>query len=78
MEPLRVGGTKVPSESQSHDRDAVKTLKIFSRTKQPLILKLVMQHRLLEYYKILSNNDHRLTFDLCMQRSVLVPCAFVC
>ena len=56
----------------------LKPLKIFfSRTKQPLILKLGMQHWVLKYYQIPSNDDPRLTFDLFTQRSTLVHYAFV-
>ena len=36
----------------------------FSRTKQPMILKLSMQHWVFKFYQITSNNDPMLTFDL--------------
>ena len=42
-----------------------------------MILKLGMLQRVLKYYKIPSNDDPRLTFDLFKQRSTLVPYAFV-
>ena len=40
----------------------------FSGTKQPLTLKVGMQHRVLKYYQVCSNDD---------PRSNLVPYAFV-
>ena len=49
----------------------------FSRTKRPMTLKLGMQHRVLEYYQVCSNDDHGLTFTYFMARSNLVPYAFV-
>ena len=36
-----------------------------------------MQHRVLEYYYVCSNNNHRLTLTYLMTRSNLVPYAFV-
>ena len=48
-----------------------KIFKIFSRTEQPMILKV------LKHYQIPSNDDSRLTFDLFMQMSSLVPYAFL-
>ena len=36
-----------------------------------------MQHRVLEYYQVCSNNNHRLTLTYLMTRSNLVPYAFV-
>ena len=38
-----------------------KTLKIFSGTKRPTTLKLCMQHQVLKYYEVYSNDDHALT-----------------
>ena len=56
----------------------VKTYKIvFSRTEQPMVLKLSMQHLVLKYYQIPSNDGPRLTFDLFTQMSISVPYAFV-
>ena len=56
----------------------VKTLKIFfSRNKGPMTLKLGMQHRVLEYYQVCSNNDPVLTMTYFRARSNLVPHAFV-
>ena len=59
-------------------RYMVKTLKIvFSRTEQPMILKIGMQHRVLEYYQIPSNDESRLTVDvnfvslcICMEKCI--------
>ena len=55
----------------------VKTLKIFSGTKRPMALKLGMQHRVLEYFQVCSNDDPGLTLTYFMARSNLVPYAFV-
>ena len=43
----------------------------FSGTKRPMTLKLGMQHRVLEYYQICSNDDPGLTYFTA--RSNLVP-----
>ena len=40
-----------------------------------MTLKLDMQHQVLEYYQVCSNDDPRLTYF--MARSNLVPYAFV-
>ena len=50
---------------------------LHSRTKQPMILKVGMQHRELEYYQICSNDDLGLTLTYFTARSNLVPYAFV-
>ena len=56
----------------------VKTLKIFfSETKQPMTLKVGMQHRVLEYYQVYSNNDPGFTLIYFRARSNLVLYAFV-
>ena len=56
----------------------VKTFKmVFSRTKRPMTLKLGMQHRLLEYHQVYSNDDPGLTLTYFMARYHLVPYAFV-
>ena len=49
----------------------------FSRTEQPMILKVGMQHQVLEYYQIPSNDDPGLTLTYVTARSNLVPYAFV-
>ena len=56
----------------------IKTLKIcFSGTKRSMTLKLGMDHRVLEYYQVCSNDDPGLTLTYCTARSNLVPYAFV-
>ena len=45
--------------------------------KRPMILKLGMQHRVLEYYQVCSNDDPGLTMTYFTARSNLVPYAFV-
>ena len=42
-----------------------------------MTLKLSMQHRVLEYYQVYSNDDPGLTLTYVMARSNLVPYAFV-
>ena len=42
-----------------------------------MTLKFCMQHRVLKYYQICSNNDPGLTLTYFMARSNLVPYAFV-
>ena len=42
-----------------------------------MTLKLGMQHRVLEYYQVYSNDDPGLTLAYFMARSNLVPYAFV-
>ena len=42
-----------------------------------MTLKLSMQHSVLEYYQVCSNNDPELTLTYFMARSNLVPYAFV-
>ena len=49
----------------------------FSGTKRPMTLKLVMQHRVLEYYQVCSNDDPGLALTYFMARLNLVPYAFV-
>ena len=81
MEPPWVGGMKIPSNG--HGRRwppcpyLVKTFKNLLLQNQPMILKLDMQHKVLEYYQIPSNDDPRLTFDLFRERSTLLTYAFI-
>ena len=42
-----------------------------------MTLKLGMQHRVIEYYQICSNDDPGLTLSYLTARSNLVPYAFV-
>ena len=68
VEPPRDGERKLSCSNDqkgSHGHYMVKTLNIvFSGTKRPMTLKLGMQHRVLEYYQICSNDDPGLTLDL--------------
>ena len=50
----------------------VKTLIIFSGNQRPMTLKLCMQHRVLEYYQVYSNDDPGLTLTYFRARSNLV------
>ena len=69
--------------SWSHDQDGrhvhiwEKSLKIFFSGTKRLTLNLAMQHRVLEYYQVCSNDDSRLTLTYFTARSNLVPYAFV-
>ena len=58
-------------------QDLVKTLKICSGTKRPMTMKLDMQHLVLEYYQVCSNDDTGLTLIYFTTRSKLVLLAFV-
>ena len=49
----------------------------FSRTKRLMTLKLSMQHWVLKYYEVCSNDNPGLTLTYFMARSTLVPYAFV-
>ena len=78
------GGTKVCSNVPGHMTKMAtmpiygKNLKkIFSGTKKLMTLKLGMQHRVLEYYHVCSNDDPELTLTYFIKRSNLVPYAFV-
>ena len=42
-----------------------------------MTLKLGMQHQVLEYYQVCSNDDSGLTLTYCSARSNLLPYAFV-
>ena len=55
----------------------VKTLKILSGTKRLMTLKVGMQHLVLEYYQVCSNDDPWMTLTYFTARSNLVPYAFV-
>ena len=77
------GGTNVCSTGTGHMTKMAamplygKTLKIFfSGTKTPMTLKLDMQHWVLEYYQVCSNDDPGLTLIYFTARSNLVPYAF--
>ena len=49
----------------------------FSGTKRLMTVKIDMQHQVLEYYQICSNDDPGLTLTYFMARSNIVPYAFV-
>ena len=70
--------------SRSHDQDDrhahiwYKSLKIcFSGSKKPMTLKLGMQHWVLKYYQVCSNDAPGLTLTYFTARSGLVPYAFI-
>ena len=85
MEPPWDGGTKVCSTGPGHMTKMAampiygKNLKkiFFSGNKRPMTLKLGMQHQVLEYYQVCSNDDSGLTLTYFTTRSNLVPYAFV-
>ena len=85
MEPPRGGETKVCSNGPGHMTKMAampiygKNLKkiFFSGTKEPMTLKVGMQHLMLEYYQVCSNDDPGLTLTYFTARSNLVPYAFV-
>ena len=84
MEARWVGGTKVPSNGHGHMTKMAAMpihgsyLKKFSSLEpNSLILKLGIQHRVLEYYQTPSNDYPGLTLTNFMARSNLVPYAFV-
>ena len=55
----------------------IKSLIFLSGTKRLMTLKVGMQHRVLKYYQVCSNDDPELTVTYFMARSNLVPYAFV-
>ena len=70
--------------SRSHDQDGCHANMVkkhekffFSATKRPMTLKVCVQHRVLEYYQICSNDESRLNVTYFTARSNLVPYAFV-
>ena len=86
MEPPGDMGTKVCSNSPGHMTKMAampiygKNLKqkiFFSGTKRPMTLNLGMEHWVLEYYLVCSNDDPRLTLTYFTARSILVSYAFV-
>ena len=83
MEPPWDGRTKVCTNGPGHiTKMAVIFIygknfkKIFlSGIKRPMTLKRFMQHRVIEYYQVYSNNDTGLTLTYFTTRSDLVPYA---
>ena len=79
------GKTKVCSNGPGHMTNMAamliysKHFKIFfSGTKMPMTLKAGMQHRVLQYCQVYSNDDPGLTLTYFTARSNLVPYAFIC
>ena len=77
-------GTKACSNGPGHMTKTaampymVKTLKkLFSGTKRPMTLKFCMQHRILDYYQMCSNDDPGMTLTYFTARSNLIRYAFV-
>ena len=85
MEPPWIGGKKFCSNGHGHMTKMAampiygKNLKkiFFSRTKRLMTLKVGMQHEVLEYYQVCSNDDPGLTLTYFTARSDLVHYAFV-
>ena len=85
MELLWGRGTEVCSNGPSHLTKMAtmpldgKNLKKSSslEPKSQMILKLSMQHRVLEYYQVCSNDDPELTLTYLTARSNLVPYDFI-
>ena len=80
----RDGGTKICSNGPGHMIKVAatpiygKTLKIFfSGTKRPMTLKVDMQHQVLEYYQVCSNDAPGLMLTYFTAMSNLAPYAFV-
>ena len=77
-----VGGKQVCSNGHGHITKMAampiycENLKI-SSSKRLMTLKLGMQHQVLEYYQVCSNDDLGLTLTYSRVRSNLVPYAFV-
>ena len=46
-------------------------------TKRPMTLKVIMQHWVLEYYQVYSNDDPGMTLTYFAAKSNLFPYAFV-
>ena len=80
VEPPWEGGTKVYINGPGHMTKMaampIKPLKIFSRTRSPMILKLGMLHWGLKLYKVYINNDPGLTFPYFTARSNWVTYTF--
>ena len=85
MEPPWDRGMKICSNNPGH-LTKMATMPIygknfknifFSGTKRLMTLKLGMQHRVLQYYQVCSNDDPGLTLTYFTARSNLVPYAFV-
>ena len=78
------GNERLRKWTRSHDQDGrhahiwYKHDKFFfSGTKRPMTLKVDMQHWVLEYYQVCSNDDSGLTLTYFMARSNSGPYAFM-
>ena len=71
------GNESLFKRSWSHDQDGHHAQIFFSGTKRLMTLTLGMQHLVLEYYQICSNDDAGLILTYFTARSNLVPYAFV-
>ena len=77
------GGTKVCSNGPCHMTKMAampiygKNLKKNNSSPEPMTLKLGLQHRVLEYYQVCSNDDPGLTLTYFTTMSNLAPYAFV-
>ena len=85
VKPPWDGETKVWSNGLGH-MTKMATMPIYGKNikiylllnqKRPMTLKVGMQHWVLKYYQIYSNNDPGLTLTYFTERSNLVPYAFV-
>ena len=85
MEPPWDEGMKVCSNDPGH-MTKVAVMPIYSKNlkksssrkiKRPMTLKFCMQHRVLKYYQVYSNDDPGLTMTYFTTRSNLVPYVFV-
>ena len=84
MKPPWDGGIKLYSNGPGHMANMAampiygKNLKkIFSGSKTPMTLNVDVQHWVLKFYQICSNNDPGFTLTYFTIRSNLVPYAFV-
>ena len=74
---IRWGNELIVQMIQVTYPNMVKTLKIFFGTKRLMTLKVGMQHCLLKYYQVCSNDEPGMTLTYFTARSNLVPYAFV-
>ena len=78
MEPPWDRGMKVCSNGLCHMTNMAAMLiygknLIFSGTKRQMTLKVCMQHRVLEYLQVYSNDDAELTLTYFTAKSNLIP-----
>ena len=76
--PQAGGGDILPQGKVSPGtRYRVDKINRYTGTTRPMTLKLGMQHQVLEYYQVCSNDNPRLTMTYFTTRSNLVPYACV-